>query len=118
MRLLIQTCQHSKIYDDLVRSGSAFRGWGTYSDEQKQSYAYIEMIYELFERVFVIWKDRWIPDDEWRLWENWILDIMGHPLFPDVYNDNMGMFDPDFETYVRDHLKKPNASTPANEQVP
>jgi hypothetical protein len=105
MRLLISTYQHSKIYDELANSGSAFCNWSTYSDQQKQSYAYIEMLYELFERVFAIWKEGWISNEEWHLWETWILDIIGHPLASDVYRDNVGMFDPAFESYIRGHLK-------------
>lgn len=108
MRLLVSTYQHPKIYDDLVRSGRTFSNWSIYSDQQKQSYAYLEMLYELFERVFVIWKEKWISDEEWHLWETWILDIIGNPLARDVYRDNLGMFDSAFENYIRDHLKAAN----------
>lgn len=107
MRLLIQTGQHSKIYDELANNaGSAFVGWSRYTPEQKSTYAYFEMIYELFERVFVIWKDGWIPDSEWLLWEKWVDDVIAHPLFSEASKDNAGMFDARFEEYINSRLAK------------
>jgi len=111
MRLMIQAGLHKPIYDNLLRAGSAFAGWANYTYDEKQCYAYIEMIYELFERVFVIWKDRWIPDDEWQRWEAWMLDVIRHPLFSDVHRDNLGMFDPRFEKYIQDHLPPTNKTS-------
>jgi hypothetical protein len=77
-------------------------------------YAYLEILYELFERVFVTWKQHVIPEVEWWQWEAWFADVSGHPLLWDVYRDNAGMFDPDFEAFVRSQLPEEEAATAGN----
>jgi len=93
------------VYDDLAaNAGSQFRSWSNYSSNQKATYAYLEIIYELFERVFCIKGDGWIDDTEWLHWDRWIDDVIGHPMFDDVHKDNLGMYDSAFETYIEGKL--------------
>jgi hypothetical protein len=113
MRILIRDDLHAKVYDDLATNGgSAFVGWKQYTRDQKVSYAYLEMIYELFERVYVIWQQHWIPAEEWQSWAVWIDDVIHHPLFIHVYKDNIGMFDPQFEKYIETQLQQIGSSQP------
>jgi hypothetical protein len=48
---MTQTGLHAKVYDDLAaRAGGAFANWTHYSEIDKITYAYLEMLYEIFER--------------------------------------------------------------------
>jgi len=86
--------------------------WPNYSVDERKIYAYFEMFYELFERVFWVRKEETIDQNEWHLWEVWFEDFAGHPLLADVYRDNIGMFDADFEAFVKSKLPRSVASTP------
>ncbi|WP_415907350.1 hypothetical protein [Oleiharenicola sp. Vm1] len=121
LRLLIRAGTHEAVYDSLQKDGqSRFVRWGTYSPAEKKVYAYFELLYELFERVFVMWKDGWISEHEWEYWRPWIADVIRHPLLHDVHEDNRGMFDSRFEAYLDTKLpkKEPNkASEPTTTSV-
>lgn len=105
MRTMLTSGLYKKVYDELARGGSKFAHWKEYSDAQKATYSYLELIHELFERIFVLHKDNWIEPDEWPLWEQWFKDAAINPLYSDVFEDNVGMYDPRFEAYVRDALE-------------
>jgi hypothetical protein len=107
MRSLIQSAKHDAVYDDLAaNAGSQFQAWQTYSSQQKATYAYLELIYELFERVYCIKGDGWIDEKEWKHWERWIDDVIGHLMFADVHKDNLGMYDSGFEAYIEGKLQQ------------
>ncbi|MGZ7042843.1 MAG: hypothetical protein ACXVH7_13710 [Thermoanaerobaculia bacterium] len=108
LRLLVRTQLHQRVYDELARTGSKFKGWTRYSDNEKAEYAYLELLYELLERIFVVWKSGAIDDPEWRQWRAWIEDVVHSPLFRDVVEDNDGMFDPRFEQFIRTLLPPPS----------
>ncbi len=113
-RLLVQSRLHSQVYDSLAEQGkSKFVRWSTYSDADKLIYAYLELLYEIFERVFALHDKKWIPPGEWTQWEAWVDDVVKHPLFRDVHDDNAGMFDPSFETAIAARLPRP-----AQDQMP
>jgi len=109
LRILLASQTHATVYDSLARGGSQFVNWTTYSGDDRKVYAYLEMVYELFERVFWVKKVGTIDAKEWRLWEVWFEDFARHPLLADVYRDNLGMFDGDFEAFVRSKLPTPIA---------
>jgi hypothetical protein len=105
-RVILASGLHATVYDELANGGSRFAHWAIYKPEQKAAYAYLELIYELFERIFVLDADGWIGKDEWPLWDTWFKDVLGHPLLRDVFEDNVGMYDPRFEAFVRSALDK------------
>lgn len=109
MRLLLKSHTHDVIYDSLKNHGSVFRSWGHYEKEDKIVYAYFEIVYELFERIYVMKEDEWIDDTEWIYWEPWISDVKSHPILADVVHDNLGMYDKRFEDYVQKLL--PNTAS-------
>lgn len=103
MRTLIASGAHAAIYDDLAeRGGSKFVAWSSYTQADKAVYAYLEFVYETFERVFVIRNQ--LPAGEWTYWERWVDDVAGHPILEHVYRDNQGMFDDGFEAYLRGRM--------------
>jgi hypothetical protein len=104
---------HAKVYDDLAkRGGSTFANWAHYGDIDKTTYEYFEMLYEIFERVYILIEDGWISRTEWPLWERWISNVGRHPLFRDVHVDNLGLFDQGFEMYIRRRLSERAQTSP------
>lgn len=105
MRAMLASGLYAKVYDSLARAGSRFEHWKEYDADQKATYSYLEIIYELFERIFVQYQEGWIESSEWLLWQTWFMDVVHHPLFKDVLEDNVGMYDKRFENYVRNTLQ-------------
>jgi hypothetical protein len=106
LRLLISSGTHSGVYDSLCNdANSDFVNWRRYSPADKVTYSYFELLYEMFERVFVMWKEGWIPEQEWHYWKPWIADVIRHPLLQDVFRDNRGMFDARFETFMEEQFQ-------------
>lgn len=112
MRQLTSDGSHDEIYSSLSKYGEPALGadWVKYSKEQKKVYAYFEILYELFVRVYVIRRNEVITDVEWGLWEVWINDVITHPVFKDVHNDSIGMYDKSFQDFIT--LKLENTKKP------
>lgn len=62
------------IYDDLPISSqkNEKNKWSGYTDSERAIFNYFELNYELFERLFYLWREGVIDDKTWRLWENWV----------------------------------------------
>jgi len=67
-------------------------------------YAYFEILYELFERVYQIKKNSWISEDEWSQWAMWIDDIAANPILADIYSDSKGMYSLEFEMFIKSKI--------------
>jgi hypothetical protein len=115
LRLLVLTKLHHRVYDTLAQTGgSKFTSWLTYNQNEKAEYAYFELLYELLERIFVVWKEGTIDNAEWAQWHTWITDVIDNKVFRDVYEDNLGMFDPRFEHFIQTLLpSKPETPRPS-----
>jgi hypothetical protein len=97
-RLFIENRKLEKVYDEL--GSSVASKWPKYTKDQKAMYHYLELNYELFERVFILSDKHWITEGEWKLWDGWLKAMALHKLFADVHNDNRGLFDPKFQRHV------------------
>jgi len=101
IRLLVENPELTKIYDDLSKTGVAGpSNWVRYSTDDKRLYNYLELNYELFERVYLLRLDKWIDDSTWAQWNTWLKELAKHPLFKDIYEDNRNMFDKRFQDYI------------------
>jgi len=106
IRMLVQQGELQTVYDDLAKLYPNNWNWTKYDTRQKVLYNYIELNYELFERVFFLWKNRWIDEETWNNWEVWLDELCDHPIFLDVARDNKGMFGTEFEEYVGNKIQK------------
>jgi len=106
IRMLVQQGELQSIYDDLCKSRPDFKDWkwSRYSKRQKTLYNYIELNYELFERVFYLHKNKWIDDETWANWETWLNELCTHPIFSDVMKDNEEMFGSEFERFINEKI--------------
>jgi len=109
IRMMIEQPALQSIYDDLAKIEPLDAKWLNYNPGQKLLFNYIELNFELFERVYYLRK--WIDDETWSCWEKWLQYLSRHPIFDDVRCGNMGMFGQDFERYVKDLIEKRKSST-------
>ncbi len=99
------------IYDDIAKIEPSEAGWQKYDSRQKLLFNYIELNYELFERVYYLWQMEWIDAETWSCWEKWLQYLSRHPIFDDVRCGNSEMFGKDFETYVDRLIGKHHGDT-------
>jgi len=102
IRLFVERQELQKIYDELDKKseGNGLKHWSGYSSVDKTLYNYLELNYELFERVYLLRKEKWVDPETWDQWNEWLKWLAKHPLFADVQNDNRGLFDRDFQEHV------------------
>jgi hypothetical protein len=103
IRMMVEQPALQTIYDDLAKIGPSEAGWLQYDSRHKLLFNYIELNYDLFERIYYLWQGKWIDAATWSTWEQWLQYLARHPVFTDVRRGNRGMFGEDFERYV-DHL--------------
>jgi len=65
---------------------------------------YVVMLYGFFERVFFLYRRKWIDEDTWRQWAAFLELIALHPVFRDVHQSSGEMFDKPFVDYVANIL--------------
>ncbi len=102
LRLLIMNNKFCEIYDDLAENiKNRYLNWKSYNEKQKVMYGYLLLLYEMYERAFAVKKEGGMDDIEWGLWDTWIKEVAKHPLFSDIYQDNKGLFDSEYEEYIK-----------------
>ncbi len=65
---------------------------------------YVVMLYGFFERVYLLYRRKWIDEDTWRQWAAFLELIALHPVFRDVHQSSGEMFDKPFVDYVANIL--------------
>jgi hypothetical protein len=95
VRLLIEKPELQKIYADLYGDE-----WTRYSPDERDIYNYFELMYELFDRVFWLYEQKWMDLDTWSHWEKSLTQIARHPLFVDFHNDTRGEFPSSYQEHV------------------
>jgi O-glycosyl hydrolase len=108
MRQLISDGIHDEIYASINKEGQVkfTQDWSTYTPQQKKIYAYFEILYELFVRVYVLRREEVISKEEWATWEVWLNDVMSHPVFKNVHEDARAMYDKQFQEFIDGELRK------------
>jgi len=99
------------IYDDLAKIEPSEAGWLKCESRQKLLFNSIELNFELFERVYYLWQEKWIDAETWSCWEKWLQYLSRHPIFDDVRRSNRGMFGEDFARYVDRLIEKRQSDT-------
>ncbi len=69
---------------------------------------YVVMLYGFFERVFFLYRRKWIDEDTWRQWAAFLEIVALHPVFRDVHQSSGEMFDKPFVDYVANILNRKN----------
>jgi hypothetical protein len=88
------------IYDRITERAPQRWRWRECSPEEKDLYLYIELTYDQCARAYALQKKKLIDRETWREWHNWVAELAQHPTFEKVHQDNLGLFDADFQKYV------------------
>jgi hypothetical protein len=88
------------IYDRITERAPQRWRWRGCSPEEKDLYLYIELTYDQCSRAYALQKKKLIDRETWREWHNWVCELAKHPTFEKVHQDNLGLFDADFQKYV------------------
>jgi hypothetical protein len=70
------------------------------SEKNRVPFAYMLLIYSLFERVYLLHDKKWIDDDDWSQWHRWMKTMAKHPMFQEVHRRSQGTFDMAFQSLV------------------
>jgi uncharacterized membrane protein SirB2 len=67
---------------------------------------YVILLYGFFERVYSLYRRKWIDEDTWKQWAAFLEVIAVHPVFRDVHLVSGDMFDKPFVDYVATILSR------------
>jgi hypothetical protein len=69
-------------------------------------YANMLMAFGIIEKAFLLYQKGWIDKDTRTQWSTWLETLAGRPEFRSLHSRAAGTFDPRFENYVRDLIKR------------
>jgi len=70
------------------------------SKEQAAVYAHLLVAYGIIEEAFSLYSKKWIDEENWSQWAEWLRILSKHPSFARVAKAASGTFDTKFEEYV------------------
>jgi hypothetical protein len=81
-------------------------GSRSYSREEMVIRNYVVMMYGFFERIHALYRRKWIDEDTWKQWAAFLEVVAAHPIFRDVHQTSMEMWDKPFVDYVSSILNR------------
>ena len=66
---------------------------------------YVIMIYGFFERVYFLYRRKWIDQDTWKSWAAFLQLMATHPVFKEIHETSTEMWDRPFVEYVESLLR-------------
>ncbi len=100
LKMLVSNPGLSKLQVDMARTVSPMSGTASLSTEEMTVRNYLMLLYGIFERVYLLYNRKWIDREAWSQWGTWLEAMMKHPLFVEVHQSSMGMYDKPFQEYV------------------
>jgi hypothetical protein len=67
---------------------------------------YVVEMYGFFERIYSLYRRKWIDEDTWKQWAAFLELVTSHPVFREVHESSQEMWDKPFVDYVSDVLKR------------
>src|SRR5712691_8536526 len=61
---------------------------------------YVFMIYGFFERVYFLYRRKWIDEEIWTQWAAFLKIMTKHPAFKEVHRSSSELWDEPFVDYV------------------
>ena len=77
---------------------------------------YAITMYGLFERIFALYRRKWIDEDTWKQWAAFLEVVASHPVFMEVHQWSGEMWDQPFVDYVDNILDKKNLRESAKQE--
>ena len=72
----------------------------SYSREEMVIRNYVVMMYGFFERIYALYRRKWIDEETWKQWAAFLEVVAAHPVFIDVHQSSREMWDRPFVDYV------------------
>ena len=76
------------------------------SQEDRTQLAFMLVMFGILEETYVLYCKKWIDKDSWDQWSNLLETVSKNPLFPRLMEGSGGSFDPRFERYVEELVRK------------
>jgi hypothetical protein len=67
---------------------------------------YVVEIYGFFERLYALYRRKWIDEDTWKQWAAFLGLMASHPVFREVHESSQEMWDKPFVDYVTEVLNR------------
>ena len=107
IRMLVERPELSKLLDfnEAMRPSEGGPGEKLSQEEQTIS-AYLLLGYGIFEEVYGLHKKKWMDDETWEQWSNFLERMTKQPLFRRIHRGTQGTYDKDFQDYVTSLIEK------------
>ncbi len=67
---------------------------------------HVLLMYGFFERLYALYRRKWIDEDTWKQWAAFLELMTNHPVFKNVHETSKEMWDKPFVDYVTDVLNR------------
>jgi hypothetical protein len=88
------------------RSGRSLGRQRSYSREDMVIRNYVVLMYGFFERIYALYRRKWIDEDTWKQWAAFLEVVAAHPVFQDIHEYSTEMWDQPFVDYVGKILER------------
>jgi hypothetical protein len=108
MKMLVETPELLAFQRDLFNTtrGRLGREPQSFTREELVVRNYVIMLYGFFERVYFLYRRKWIDEDTWRQWAAFLELFSLHPVFREVHQSSGEMWDKPFVDYVANLLDR------------
>ncbi len=108
MRMLVETPELYRFQLELFNAsqGTLGREQRQYTRDEMVIRNYVIMLYGFFERVYFLYRRKWIDEDTWKQWSAFLELMTIHPVFKDVHQSSREMWDKPFVDYVASLLNR------------
>jgi hypothetical protein len=72
----------------------------TATKEDAAVFTHLLLAYGIIEEAFILYKKKWIGEEDWQQWSAFLEGLSRHPLFSLIHSTTSGTFDKRFEDYV------------------
>ncbi len=100
---------------ELALSFFATSGLPEISQDMKKEdvmvYTHLMLNYGILEEAFLLYQRRWISEEDWKQWSNYLERLARHPMFASIHDLVRGTFDKRFEDYVSGKISSNRTAT-------
>lgn len=118
MKMLVETPELYAFQLDLFNAsrGRLGREQKSYSREEMVIRNYVIMLYGFFERVYFLYRRKWVDEDTWKQWAAFLELFSRHPVFNEVHQSSGEMWDKPFVDYVTNLLNRKNLKKTSDDE--
>ncbi|MDA4114011.1 MAG: hypothetical protein OK474_08195 [Thaumarchaeota archaeon] len=112
VRMLVERPELTRMVNDIgMPSQGAGESPEKLSQEDGVILAYLLLGYGILEEVYGLYSKRWIDEETWAQWSEFLKILARHPLFGRIQGGSRGTFDKRFEDYVSKLMQENKQAT-------